>query len=73
MDWMKIAEAAAIIILGGWNGYKEILSRKAERFEDKFIEEHGLRENPTRCQEHASAINELRMDVKTIKDHLGIV
>ncbi len=73
MDPIKIVEALAILILGGWTGYKEIMSRRERKREEALTEQFGMKANPTRCAEHADAINELRDDVKRIKEHLGIV
>lgn len=73
MDPIKIVEAAAILILGGWQGFAEWRVQRKSKLEAKFGEQYGLPENPTRCQEHAKAINALRDDVQSIKDKLGIV
>jgi len=73
MDPIKIVEAVAILILGGWAGFKELQGRRDRKREAAFTEEFGLSPNPTRCTEHANAINEIREDIRRIKDHLGIV
>jgi hypothetical protein len=41
--------------------------------EKRNSKEFGLKENPNRCREHAAAINEIREDVRRVKEHLGIV
>jgi len=68
-DWGLIATATATGGLVIFNALKTRQEKRAKRME----EEAGLRPNPTRCQDHATAINELRLDVRAIKDHLGIV
>jgi hypothetical protein len=73
MDPMQIGQAAVIAILGGWNGYRAFMDYKAKRREDAFTKKFGLASNPSRCAEHAEAINEMKEDIKRIKDHLGIV
>ena len=73
MDPIKIVEAGAILILGGWAGYKEFQFRRAAKRDEEFIKRHGILGNPTRCIEHAKAINEIREDIRRIKEHLDIV
>jgi hypothetical protein len=73
MDPMQIGEAAVIVILGGWNGYKAFADYKAKKREAAFTKKFGLATNPRRCAEHASKINDMSDDIKRIKDHLGIV
>jgi len=69
MDPITIVQAAAILILGSWNGLREYTDYRRRKMEG----EHGLKSNPTRCAEHAEKINQLVIDVQRIKDHLGIV
>jgi hypothetical protein len=73
MDPIQVVTGLAIVGLGGWNAIKEYAEYRARRREKMFTSEKGLQPNPTRCAEHADAINEIRADVKRIKDHLGIV
>ena len=68
-----ISKSIAIIILGGWAGYKEIMDRRSRKRERSLAEEYGLAGNPGRCRDHAEAINSIRQDIKQIKDHLEIV
>lgn len=56
MTFKEWAEAGAILILAGWNGWQYILVRRDRRIAD----EAGLQANPTRCAEHALALKELR-------------
>jgi hypothetical protein len=73
MDPMQIGQAAVILILGGWNGYKAWTDNRNKKREDAFTKKFGLATNPTRCAEHAEKINDMGADIKRIKDHLGIV
>jgi hypothetical protein len=73
MDPMQIGQAAVILILGGWNGYKAWTDNRAKKREAAFTEEFGLEGNPKRCLAHTKAINDLRADIKEIKDRLEIV
>lgn len=73
MDPILIAQAFAIVILGGWSGWKEVQAYKERKKEQTLIDKYGLAPNPTRCAEHTIAINELKADVRSIKKHLGIV
>jgi len=66
MDPIKIVEAAAILVLGGWAGWKELHERSQ-------LKKFKLPPNPSRCALHAEAINGLREDMKQVKEHLGIV
>ncbi len=65
IDWIQIGEVSALIYLGG--------TRILDRVREKNAIKNGLKPNPTRCQEHADAINGLRNDVRAIKEHLNIV
>ena len=73
MDPIKIVEATAILILGGWQGFTEWRVQRKAKLESAFRAQYGLPENPTRCQDHAKAINALCDDVQEIKNKLGIV
>jgi hypothetical protein len=61
----NLATVLSIIIIAGYLSYKEIREYRARR--------NGLAGNPTRCQGHADAINEIRGDIKRIKEILDIV
>ncbi|MCK9598034.1 MAG: hypothetical protein M0R06_03270 [Sphaerochaeta sp.] len=69
MDLQSIGYGIGLLILGGVTAYREFTAKRRQRME----EESGLRPNPTRCREHAVAINEIKHDIQRIKDHLGIV
>lgn len=69
VDWglvKEVGEGVGITIFVGVTAFNRWNQRKMAR-------ELGLRGNPARCKEHADAINELKIDVGSIKDHLGIV
>lgn len=69
----ELAEALSILLMGGYLFFKWIKERKAVK--------RGLAPNPTRCQEHADAINDIKSqikdelipDIKRIKEKLDIV
>lgn len=61
MNSSTIAQIVAVIILAGWTIYKELRDRYKRR---KF----GLLANPERCNQHASAINELREQVAELQE-----
>lgn len=66
MSIQIIAQVASILVIAGWLVFKELREHAKSK-------EYGLMGNPVRCRQHAEAINDLRDDVKAIKEHLGIL
>jgi hypothetical protein len=67
MDPIEIAKAAAILILGGWAGYKEIIDRRKRKHEAELTERFGLTDNPERCREEKAMRAVLQFDVGQLK------
>lgn len=73
MDWKSMGTLIGLICVIAYTAIKEYRDYKRRKLEFELTEKAGLAPNPTRCQEHADAINELRDDIRRIKEHLGIV
>ncbi|MCK9597992.1 MAG: hypothetical protein M0R06_03060 [Sphaerochaeta sp.] len=73
LSTQELAQGLFSVLIGGYLFFKWLRERKAVK--------RGLAPNPTRCQEHADAINgikdqindELLPDIKRIKEKLDIV
>ncbi|CAK0779055.1 hypothetical protein CCP2SC5_880002 [Azospirillaceae bacterium] len=69
MDWNLAKEIGEGVAVAGFVGLGVFNRLRQSRLEKQF----RLSPNPTRCAEHAEAINEMRLDIKRIKDNLGII
>lgn len=66
LNAQTIATVLSIVIIAGFLAYKELRQWW-------LLRKYGIPDNPARCLEHRDAINGLKEDVKSIKEHLGIV
>lgn len=62
--------AIAGLVMGGGVLGKMIFDHYSEK---RKIKQMGLDENPTRCEKHQRAINEIRDDIRIIKEKLDLV
>jgi len=80
-DWGVIGVAVAQGGIVAFTWARERQAKREKKREEEYVAKYGLKSNPARCAEHAEAINgikadisdEIKPDLKRIKDHLGIV
>lgn len=66
MNIRELGELIGLVVLLVWRGIDKLVEVRA-------FKKEGLPPNPTRCAAHQKAINELRTDVRLIKEKLEIV
>jgi hypothetical protein len=78
VDWLKIVQAGAIVILGIWAGYKEFIEWRVKKA-IKLTAGIDIGPNPERCADHEkrlrqmeSDIGQIRTDIAVIKSHIKI-
>ena len=69
----ELIEAITVIVLVGWNTYKVFKDRKEQKLVREKEVAVGLPPNPLRCAEHQEAINQIKEDVRQIKERLDMV
>ncbi len=64
MDWIQILQGVFIAAISAWLYYQ----KQKEKRETKAL---GLADNPTRCQLHKEAVDEVKRKLENIERDIG--